>query len=75
MIYVVDTDRRTLTAIGIIKATELRRLESEAKKRGAGWEVRLAPAVPMDATAQAFNAPVYPEETREPGFRYKRKNR
>ena len=74
MIYVVDTDRKTLTAIGIIKASELRKLEAEAKRRGPSWEVLLSPGFPAVEGSQTFNAPVYPDPEHPIGFhRHKRK--
>ena len=74
MIYVVDTDRKTLTAIGIIKASELRKLEAEAKRRGPSWEVLLSPGFPAAEGSQAFNPPSYPDPEHPIGFhRHKRK--
>ena len=74
MIYVVGTDRKTLTAIGIIKASELRKLEAEAKRRGPSWEVLLSPGFPAAEGSQTFNAPVYPDPEHPIGFhRHKRK--
>ena len=74
MIYVVGTDRKTLTAIGIIKASELRKLEAEAKRRGPSWEVLLSPGFPAAEGSQTFNAPVCPDPEHPIGFhRHKRK--
>lgn len=74
MIYLVDTERKTITAIGIIKASELRKLEAEAKRRGPSWEVLLSPGFPASEGSQTFNAPVYPDPEHPIGFhRHKRK--
>ena len=73
MIYLVDTERKTLTAIGIIKASELRKLEAEAKRRGPSWEVLLSPGLPAMDGSQTFNPPVYPDPEHPIGFHRQRK--
>lgn len=76
MIYVVDTEARTITAIGLLSSRDLRRLEADVKKRGAGWELKIAASLPHAVgDHQVFNAPVYPDPDREPaGFRYRRRS-
>lgn len=73
MMYLVDTEMRTITILGLCSDAELDRVRREAKKRGQQWEVKIGPRPSNMHEALESGLPFQPADGDAPiGFRRKR---